>query len=388
MRTVAETRPSLAIGLLVGAAIILLVGDFFPAAAQSERTDLIEVRAEITRMRKKLQRVRRQARGTEQELQTIELQTAILSRELDVALEIARELERQRIQAQTEIARLTHRIGLQKKYLAARLAALYRLGSLSYLRILLSLDEHKNPFEAAAMLSYLINRDARAVKQFQQSQADLAEQQSLLAEKQLNIAESRREVSARSAALQRARSSKTTLLARLQIQSSESEQKIADLEEKARRLERLFQLLYEQARGGDSFTARIGEFKGALQWPVEGNVVEGFGPKRSARFATVTVSNGLKIEAAPGTDVHAVFEGTVVFSQWFKGYGNLVILDHGNRIFSLYGNTRGTTLGAGEKVAPGQVVGQVAEDEDGPSGYLYFEIREDNEPVDPVTWLR
>ena len=372
------------------AAIVCLLAMSIAGTAQDSGTqnDLERVREEITRLRKQLQKVKRQARSAEQELASMDLQTVILAKELEVAVEETRALELQKIQIDSEIRRLTERIGRQQKYLASRLSALYRLGSLSYLRILLSLDEKKNPFEAAAMMSYLIHRDARAVTQFQQGKARLASQHNELAEKQTRIAESRRVVAVRTAALQRSRRDKEMLLVRLRSQSDESVQKIAELEEKAKRLERLFQLLYDRPQSGEATGAKIEEFKGALQWPIAGRIVETFGPKRNVKFATVTVSNGLKLEAPSGTEVHAVFEGTVVFSQWFKGYGNLVIVDHGNRVFSLYGNTRGNSVSTGDKVAPGQIIGQVAEGEDGTSGYLYFEIREDNKPVDPQTWLR
>jgi septal ring factor EnvC (AmiA/AmiB activator) len=117
-------------------------------------------------------------------------------------------------------------------------------------------------------------------------------------------------------------------------------------------------------------------------------VIEVFGRQRNPKFSTYTVNNGLKIEAAAGTQVRAVFQGTVLFSQWFKGYGNLIILDHGNRIFSLYGNVKGTSLAVGDHVATGQPIAGVAESEDTGGGHLYFEIRHDNHPEDPRTWLR
>src|SRR5688572_622407 len=150
----------------IGAIVCLLALSISGAAQDSgTQNDLERVRGEITRLRKQLQRVKRQARSAEQELASMDLQTVILAKELEVAVEETRALELQKMNINTEIGRLTERIGRQQKYLASRLSALYRLGSLSYLRILLSLDEKKNPFEAAAMMSYLIHRDARAVTQ-------------------------------------------------------------------------------------------------------------------------------------------------------------------------------------------------------------------------------
>lgn len=352
-----------------------------------QNRDLDRVRAEIERLRQRLERMQKETRTAEQELQAIDLQASLLGKELQVAVQVTRDLERQKDRIQQDVVGLNQRIERQQRYLASRLAALYRLGSLSYLRILLSLDQKKNPFEAAAMLSYLIHRDARAVAQIQSNRQRLAQQHAALALKQQEVQTSRRVVRDRTAALQQARRQKAVLLARLRAESDQSMQRLAELEEKARRLERLLQLLYQHA-AGESPGVGIEEFKGALAWPVEGTVLEEFGPKRSTRFATVTLSNGLKIEASPGMEVRSVFEGTVVFAQWFKGYGNLVIVDHGNRIFSLYGNTRHSSVNVGDKLAPGQILGQVAENEEGISGYLYFEIREDNKPVNPQSWLR
>jgi len=128
--------------------------------------------------------------------------------------------------------------------------------------------------------------------------------------------------------------------------------------------------------------------QGALQWPVRGTVIEEFGRQRNPKFATYTVNNGLKIEAVAGTEVHAIFQGTVLFSQWFKGYGNLIILDHGNRIFTLYGNLKGPTVASGDHVVMGQVIAGVGESEETSEGHLYFEVRSDNHPEDPRKWLR
>jgi septal ring factor EnvC (AmiA/AmiB activator) len=96
----------------------------------------------------------------------------------------------------------------------------------------------------------------------------------------------------------------------------------------------------------------------------------------------------VKISAAAGSQVHAVFHGTVLFSQWFKGYGNLIIVDHGNRVVSLYGNLKAPAVAPGDRVSAGQAIAGVGESEDAQLGYLYFEIRQDNKPEDPQKWLR
>lgn len=237
------------------------------------------------------------------------------------------------------------------------------------------------------MLSYLVSRDARLVSGFQSAQQQLAARNVELADRQRRLGEMRRVVEDRRRAVAAALAQKEKVLVSLRSQESGSEQRLTELEEKARRLERLITLLSQQAAGG-VVTQDIRSFRGALPWPVDGKVIEHFGRQRDPKFNTLTTNNGLKITAAPGNPVRAVFQGTVLFSQWFKGYGNLIILDHGNRVFSLYGNLKSSGVAVGDSIAAGQTIAGVGESEDTPPGFLYFEIRQDNRPEDPQKWLR
>jgi septal ring factor EnvC (AmiA/AmiB activator) len=250
------------------------------------------------------------------------------------------------------------------------------------------MDTRSNPVQAAAMLTYLVGRDARAVSSFQQTKETLARERVRLEEKSRQVVQATAAVAARQRSLEHSRRQKEVLLARLHSEETRTSRQLATLEEKARRLENLFALLYGRVDPNARGRARIESFKGALLWPARGRVIEAFGKLRNPKFATVTSSNGLKIDVAPGTEVRSVYEGTVLFSQWFRGYGNLVILDHGNRIFSLYGNTMSPRVSVGDRVQTQQVIGSAGANEENTSGFVYFEVREDNRPVDPRSWLR
>lgn len=377
--------PALRIVLTAGLAAVLTLS----ATAQPKRDHEMEIdrlRGEIRSLRARLEGVRKQATTVETELQAIDLELAIVTRELESAIELGSQLEGQRQLIIGRISTLNEEIARHRGYLAKRLSALYRLGRMPYLRMLLSVGEQQNPLEASTALAYLVGRDARAVSSFRLSQEQLVLEEARLMEKEQELSRTRRVADGRRSAAAKARRQKSALLAKLRRESQSREATLRALEEKAERLERLFTLLYQRESGAAS--GRISEFRGALPWPVQGEVVESFGRQQSTRFQTFIVSNGIRIAAEPGNEVRAVFAGTVLFAQWFKGYGNLIILDHGDRIFSLYGNTRGTTLSVGDRVEGGQTVALVSEGEEGEEGSLYFEIRENNEPVDPRRWLR
>ena len=367
---------------------VLLSLSLFAAPAEPRDRDLDRIRGEISRLKKTLGQLESKKRTAAEEVEALDLLVAIQTRELEIATAAQSALEAQSSDLERDIEQLAVEIEAQKRRLSTRLAALYRGGPLTYVKLLFSLDERQDPFRAVSMLTFMIGRDARAVSDFQATRESLALEQSRLEERRRSLASVRTVVAERQKSLAETRSRKETMLASLHSEESRTSQKLAELEEKARRLENLFALLYGRVSPEELKKAQIEQFQGALAWPVEGKVIERFGRQRNPKFATVTVSNGIKIEAAPGTEVRTVFEGTVLFSQWFKGYGNLVIVDHGNRIFSLYGNAQSPRVTVGDRVSPRQIVANVGHSEDGSSGYLYFEIRQDNKPVDPRTWLR
>ncbi len=126
---------------------------------------------------------------------------------------------------------------------------------------------------------------------------------------------------------------------------------------------------------------------GRLRPPVAGPVAGAFGRQRNARTRTWTVSRGVTFKAAEGTPVEAVFRGKVLFADWFRGYGRIVILDHQGGFYTLYGHLATLAVSAGDEVTDRQVVGQVGETGalEGPG--LYFEVRRQGRPEDPKGWL-
>ena len=369
------------------ASVLLLFLLLLGHTAAQTNPDLERIRGEIAKLRQKLDDVRTQTQSAERQLEEVGIELDIRTRELEIAMRIEKDLEQQQRALEDQVAATNARIVNQKAFLRQRLGALYRLGRLSYARLLLSIDDRRDPLQGVSMLTYLASRDARAISRFEEAKRQLGEQQAALAARQRSVAEARKIVQQRQEAVAATHAHQQQLVAKLHHQSEQSEQQIASLEEKAKRLEHLIDVLSQQ-NAGHPVQEDIRSFQGALGWPVSGTVIEVFGRQVEPRFSTVTFNNGLKIAAAPGTEVRAVFPGTVLFSQWFKGYGNLIILDHGNRVVSLYGNLKSPSVAVGEHVSAGQTIAGVGEAEEAQAGYLYFEIRQDNRPDDPRKWLR
>jgi murein hydrolase activator len=143
-------------------------------------------------------------------------------------------------------------------------------------------------------------------------------------------------------------------------------------------------LAAEDARPVTGFAAK----KGSLPWPVGGRLIHGYGKQIDPEHGTETFSKGWALDAPLGTHVRAVAEGAVVYSGWYKGFGNLIIVDHGGRWFTLYAHLSGISKARGEQVKGGDVVGSLGDTGSLRGPQLYFELREGSRPVNPARWLR
>jgi septal ring factor EnvC (AmiA/AmiB activator) len=131
----------------------------------------------------------------------------------------------------------------------------------------------------------------------------------------------------------------------------------------------------------DSFS----DFKGLLKMPISGRIICFFGPQKDTKFNVSVFRSGIDIQAQKGAVIQAVFAGRVLFADWFKGYGNLTILSHPGGYHSLYAQAASLKRAIGESVQAGDAVGVT-----GLSGRdsIYFEIRYNGAPVNPLQWLK
>jgi len=133
---------------------------------------------------------------------------------------------------------------------------------------------------------------------------------------------------------------------------------------------------------------RFERLRGKLPWPASGALASTFGRQQHPRYNTVTFNRGIEITAPLGRDIVAVAEGTAIYADWFKGYGRLVILDHGSGYFTLYAHASDILIRAGDAVSGGQVIAKVGDSGSLEGPQLYFELRHKGKPQDPLAWLR
>jgi len=273
-----------------------------------------------------------------------------------------------------------------------RLVARYRLGREGYVRLLLGSTGIADFFRRRRLFNLLLASDLQAITVLRtQADASKAARDELLAA-HTELDQSVNQEAARRTSLQERIDQQRTLLASVQRERTVHEQTVRELEEAEKLLSRR---LAEIRRSHPSLgspeillKASIRRARGRLPFPVDGGRIEAhFGRAVDPRFGTVTLQSGIDVRAAAGTPVRAVWDGKVAHAGWFRGFGNLLIVDHGWGIFSLMAHLDQLQKALGDTVRAGEQVGTVGETGSLKGPYLYFELRDGQKPVDPEQWL-
>jgi murein hydrolase activator len=263
----------------------------------------------------------------------------------------------------------------------ARLVHLYKLGRAGYWRLLLDVDDMRSfgrVYRTAAAMTHL---DRERIQSHKRTLDALAEERRTLQARSLQLATLEEQATRARTALDRAVQSRTALVASIDARRDLNAQWTSELEAAQQRLQTSVTSLDANA------ALPLRPFQGALPWPVRGAISSRFGRQPSSRFGTSIVRNGVEMSCPEGQVVRVVHEGVVAFAGQFTGYGNLVIVEHGERAFSLYGHLSSIQVGQGEHVPAQAPVGRSGLNPNGTAA-LYFELRVDGKPVDPLQWLQ
>ncbi len=382
-------KGSVAAVLLAFAAAALGQTAVTPADSQ-RREDLDRLQKRIATLQARLARSEKKEATLAEELERLELKLEIATREGELLAATREEFARRLASVTQERAATSVSAAQARQALVARARLLQRFGRYGYFRVLLSSGDVPALLDSIERLDSLARRDGQLVLRYREAEArlkaDLAREEALKAEIDRLYARSRQEET-RVATL---RSERQRFLARERDQAARERREMSHLTDKASRLERLLETLARQSAGEEPIdpSGGIRPWKGVLDWPARGTIVETFGRHRHPRFDTWTVSNGVAVAVPLGTPVRAVYAGKAVYAQWLSEYGNLVILDHGDGMLTLYAWLQAVSVRAGTPVAVGTEVGLAGYGPGREEPGLYFEVRDRQKAADPVTWLR
>ncbi len=362
-----------------------------PASGQLDATkeQLDFIQAEITSLRAEANRLAAEENSITSQIAQYDLEYQAKTHEIEFLGLKQHQTESQIQLLQGQFQDIDVKLKQQKSYLANRLVEVYKLGKLNYLKLMLQANNAGDMLRGYRYITFLAKDDNRRVQNYRESIQEMSATRISLEAESENLATLKHDSEEAHKALEQTRQEKLRLLASIRDRKDIHTNAMTELKIAATQLQRLFTKMDPvEELELNSTEGSIEKYKGALAWPVRGKVVREFGNQVHPVFGTRTVSNGIEIAASEGTDVRSVFSGKVVFSEWFKGYGQSIIISHPDGFYTMYAHNSELLVQRGDTVERGQVIASVGFTGALSEPSLYFEIREKDKPVNPFLWLR
>jgi murein hydrolase activator len=317
---------------------------------------------------------------TDLELYRTRRQTADLIVELE-------ETEGEIARLETDMKTLSADIHKGRGYAGERLVALYKLNVLGEMNLLASAASFQDLIKQKAAIRKIIDRDCRVIGQLVSQAEALA---TLMTAHQMNKARQvSLEIDYRSAIdrLEAEKEKRRQILSDIRTRKKNRLVSLKYLRDASEQLDNTLAALSREPDFGDRTIKSFSGFKGLLKIPVTGRIASGYGRYTEPLSGATHFRKGIVIRAERGEPIRAVFSGHTVFAGWLRGYGNVIIIDHGENYHTVYAHAEDLFRATGESVTTGEVIATV-----GDSGALggpavYFEIRHHGNSVDPLHWI-
>ena len=389
-------------GLLTGLTVVVVLGCsswVFGAknVGKGIQEEIEKEQIHLERLEKKLGERKEKAKKVERKKGSVLKTIEDLDRHLVQRQRSYQKLQKQFRKIDHEIADLNSQLSQlelklreQASSVAARLRRLYREGRGSYLKALLSADTFGGFQRRLDYLSAITKHEYRILEQFREDREDLVRLQNRREQARGELLIGKGKAEKKIAEIKHVKQKKRTLLTSLTKEKELHKHAVAELQRSAQQVDALVKELMQRLKLSQSRAKkplnRI-PTQGSLLWPVEGKVVTFFGRQKHPDFDTFITKKGIEINTSEGSSIKSVSTGKVVYADWLKGYGLMIIVDHANGLFSLYAHASKLLVKEGETVQVGQVIGEAGETGLTRNSTLYFELRKGVKPVDPLKWL-
>jgi septal ring factor EnvC (AmiA/AmiB activator) len=364
---------------------------------QGVKKEIKEKKLLINKTKKVENQVSSELVQIEKSLHDKETNLSILGRDLN-------EVESQLIRTRRETEIVKSEAERKKQQIRVRLTSLYKGGEIGSARMFFSSESFPQMAENLRYMKSILANDRKLFAEYNSKIDRLRDLKESLERDAVRKEKIKVNIEAKKREIEDERLKKASYLVKVRDEKKSYIVSLKELQANARRLQAMVEKL--EAHNRKSYTRNnkktvgggillppvpdkgFASQKGRLAMPTQGQVVGSFGRHKHPEFNSYTVSNGISIAAPAGSDIHAVYDGQVIFADYFKGYGNMVIVDHGGGYFSLYAHTSKIKKKIGATVARNEVVASVGDSDSTRGPMLYFEIRYQGKPTDPAAWVR
>ena len=393
------------ISLTVPLALIFLFITAFPLLAKNDKPDLQKgkkelqgIRSEIKEKKKGLAAAGKKEKGLlseieriEKRLDALEAEESGLDREI-ISLEVGL---RKKTAAISDLHLKTER---KKNLLNKRLVFLYKSGEVSYLKFIFSNDGATEAGRKYRYATMIAAHNMNLINEFRKDTVTLSAQMDGIRVDKIRLEGVERELEKKRSEIKSERKERDRLLASVRKEKIRYKESLKELTANANSLQVLLKKLERQAalalkeagsnKGQGALVSGFELQKGLLEFPVKGEVVGFFGKEMDKDSKTTVYRKGIKILAGMGSAIRAVYGGRVIFADQFKGYGQMLIIDHGGGFYTLYAHAARLMKKMNDEINKGDIIGEIGDS--GPTGepVLYFEVRRGGKPENPMDWLK
>jgi septal ring factor EnvC (AmiA/AmiB activator) len=287
---------------------------------------------------------------------------------------------------------LKKEIAASERYVSQRLVAMYKLNWLGKIHILASSESMFDFFQRKAGLEKILQYDEAMRNQMMSNRQQLEDVLTALNMKKQEKKAIETDYQGQLKVMSREKRQKQKLLADIRNQKSMELAAIDSLQKAARALDLKIDTLHiekkKPSKAVKPMERQFVKLKGLLIMPVKGKVIKHFGRFTNTRFNIANFRSGIDIQADRGEPIHAVSGGRILYASWFKGYGNMVIIDHGAHYYTVYAHIEEVFKTKGERVDAQEVIATVGDSGSLEGPGLYFEVRHRGKPLDPMDWIK
>ena len=383
--------------------VILFVIAHAPAEAKREKIEdevikreqkLNDIDREIEQKKEEITKVEKEELSTVNQLNAIDKKLSTNQSELKRLNRKLEKLKKDVLVTDDQIDQIDQDITARKKLFTERLLALYKYKhSGGILRTIFSSRSYLDLSQRTKFIVMVLNQDREHINHYLEQLALTKEKKEALQDNRTSLEKTKKSIVKKKSQIDKQKKEKSALLKKTRKEKKLYLAAVKELEKSSQELQSLIDGLKEKLTSKkERFTPSTGKgfatLKGKLPLPLSGKILSTYGKKVDPKLNTTFFQKGIEIAAQQGDAIKAIHEGKILYAEWFKGYGNIVIVDHGDSYYSLSAHLSQINKRVGDRVEAGEVIALSGDTGSLKGPCLYFELRYHGEPLDPSEWLR
>ncbi|MEI6125044.1 MAG: peptidoglycan DD-metalloendopeptidase family protein [Pseudomonadota bacterium] len=355
---------------------------------QQKKEKLDDLSRKIQEQKIEIEKVEHQEALVIEKLNAIETQLMQENKEYDTLTVTIENIQKQMNEARGNIENQKKEKNKNELYLKKRLRASYKHYRRGMLRILLSSPTYSAFIRQEKFLNDILSKDHGLFMECRQALELSKKYQEELTVKKDDLLSAKEQLAQKRETIKESHREKIALLETIKHEKSLQLNALEELEKYSKELQAFVDRLPQERETFTSARYKFSVQKGKLRCPVKGKIISSFGRTEHPELHTSTFQKGIEIECPMGTAILSIYDGKVVYADWFKGYGYTMIIDHGENYYSLVAHASKLLKNVGDFVAEGETIALVGDTNSIKGACLYFEIRYHGKPQDPLTWLK